>query len=142
MAYSTLEDIEKALPEANIIQLTDDEGLGVVNQERVSDAIQYADQLIDGYLRGRYTLPLNPVPTLIKKLSIDLAVFHLYARRFEIEMPPSMMDRYKNAIKLLEQIQKGLISLGIESIETLQAHYETNKTEDDRLFSKEELDKF
>ncbi len=131
MAYSTLEDIEKALPEANIIQLTDDEGLGVVNQERVSDAIQYADQLIDGYLRGRYTLPLNPVPT-----------FHLYARRFEIEMPPSMMDRYKNAIKLLEQIQKGLISLGIESIETLQAHYETNKTEDDRLFSKEELDKF
>ncbi|MEW5745278.1 MAG: DUF1320 domain-containing protein [Nitrospirota bacterium] len=143
MPYSTLDDLKKPLPEKNIIELTDDDGLGVVDQTKVDEAIAYADQLIDGYLRGRYSLPLSTVPGLIKQLSVDLAIFHLYGRRFEMELPEGIMARYKNAIKLLEQIQKGLISLGIESASTgSQGIYKSNKTSDDRTFSKDILDTF
>lgn len=144
MPYCTVDDIKKSIPEANIIQLTDDAGTGVIDQTKVNEAIAYADQLIDGYLRGRYSLPLNPVPGLVNKLSVDLAIFHLYSRRFELEMPESMMAKYKNAIKLLEQIQKGLVLLGIESSETGpgQGYYKTNKTADDREFNKTVLGRF
>lgn len=136
MPYCTLEDIKKAIPEENLIQTTDDEGFGVVNVERVDEAINSADQLIDGYLRGRYTLPLNPIPGLIKKLSIDLAIFYVYSRRFELEMPQTMTDRFKNAVKILEQIQKGLIKLGIETDQSPgQGYYKTNKSKEDKIFN-------
>lgn len=143
MAYCTLDDIKKAIPEVNIIQLTDDENLGTVNQARVDDAIAYADQMIDGYLRGRYSLPLSPVPGLINKLSVDLAIFHLYSRRLELEMPQVMMERYKNAVKVLEQVQKGLITLGIEAVDTGpgQGYYKTNNSLS-KIFKNEDLEKF
>lgn len=144
MAYCTLEDIIAHIPEANLVQLTDDAGSGTVDNSKVLEAIAYADQLIDGYLRGRYTVPLDPVPGLIRKISVDLAVFHLYSRRFELEMPEPMMARYKNAIKVLEQIQKGLIKLGIELAETApgQGYYKSNKTPGDRIFKREVIEKF
>ncbi len=143
MPYCTLGDIKDHIPEANIIQLTDDEGLGVVNQSRVDKAITTADSVIDGYLRGRYSLPLSTVPELIKTIAIDIAVYKLYERRNELEMSETMSMRYKNAVKMLEQLQKGLIKLGIESATGPgQGHYKTNKTTDDRTFSKDVLSKF
>lgn len=144
MPYCTISDLISQIPESNIIQLTDDEGLGVVNQARVDKAITTADSVVDGYLRGRYSLPLSTVPELIKTIAIDITVYKLYERRLELEMPETMMSRYKNALKMLEQIQKGLIKLGIESAEagTGQGHYKTNKTEADRTFSKSVLKKF
>lgn len=144
MPYCTLDDITAHIPDKNIMQLTDDEGLGQTDTERVDEAIAYADAFIDGYLRGRHVLPLNPVPMLINKLSVDLAIFHLYSRRLEYEMGDAMLLRYKNAVKLLEQIQKGLIKLGIESAETGpgQGHYKTNKTANNKTFSKDVLEKF
>jgi phage gp36-like protein len=144
MPYCTFNDIKDQIPEANIIQLTDDEGFGVVNQARVDKAISTADSIIDGYLRGRYSLPLSTVPELIKTIAIDIAIFKLYERRLELEMPEAMMARYKNALKMLEQIQKGLIKLGIESPDTGpgQGHYKTNKTAGDRLFNKSLLERF
>jgi phage gp36-like protein len=143
MAYSTLDDIKAHIPEENLIQLTDDENLGTINQTRIDEAIEYADEIINGYLRGRYTLPLSPVPGLITKLSVDLAIFHLYSRRLELEMPESMMQRYKNAIKLLEQIQRGLITLGVDSDVTPEpGEYKTSKTSNDRIFTEEVWDKY
>jgi phage gp36-like protein len=141
--YSTLADITDRIPEDNLIQLTDDESLGAVNEARVSSAICDADVLIDGYLRGRYTLPLDPVPALIKKLSIDIAVFNIYSRKLELEMPDAMSDRYKNAVKVLEAIQSGKISLGTTEGSTPEpGEYKTNKTSTDRTFTKTVLDGF
>lgn len=143
MPYCTLTDIKSAIPEQNLIQLTDDEGAGEVNQERVNDAIDYADQLIDGYLRGRYTLPLDPVPGLLKKLAVDLAVFFIYSRKLELEMPEGMENRYKNSTKVLEMIQKGTVSLGTEEGSTTEpGEYKTNKTASDRMFPKDKLETY
>lgn len=114
MPYCTLDDIRANIPNEHIIQLTDDNGIQQVDIEKVDEAIAYADSLINGYLAGQYNVPLSPVPKLINKLSIDLAIFHLYSRRFDLEMPEGMMSRYKNCIRLLEQIQQGIVRLGIE----------------------------
>lgn len=112
MAYSTYADLKKAIPEETLIQLTDDEGAGTVNQARISEAIAQADANIDGYLGARYAVPLAaPVPAVVRMLSVDLAVYNLYSRRLET-IPETRADRHKNALRMLEGIAKGLISLG------------------------------
>ena len=59
-------------------------------------------------------------------------------------MPDSMQMRYKNALKLLENIRDGKISLGIDTAEAAAepGEYKTNKTASDRVFSRGVLDKF
>ncbi|HBE44269.1 MAG TPA: DUF1320 domain-containing protein [Deltaproteobacteria bacterium] len=142
MSYCTIDDIKRMLPEQDIIMLTNDASTGTVDMDVVADAIAYADQLIDGYLRGRYTLPLSTVPSFLKKLSIDLVIFYLYGRRPEIENE-NIGKKYTNTLKILEQIQAGKITLGdAVSGEDLPGpgEYKSNKTSDDRIFSKDVLD--
>ncbi len=143
MAYCVLADITNTVPADDILQLTDDTGVGVIDQAMVDEAIAYAGELIDGYLRGRYTLPLNPVPGMMTRLAADIAIYRLYARR-----PPTgglmdaITDRYKAAVKILEQIQKGVISLGAESEGKEPGIVVTNKKAEDRAFSKDVLGGF
>lgn len=111
--YSTLDDIKKLLPEESLIQLTDDEGQGTVDQGRVDEAISQADAEIDSYCAVKYRVPFDPVPDLVKKCSVDLAIYNLYARRVE-EIPQTRTDRYRNAIRQLEGISKGTVSLGVD----------------------------
>lgn len=110
MAYCTLADIESS--EEDLIELTDDTDTGEVDQSNVDKAINHAGEIIDGYLRGRYTLPLDPVPGLLTTLAAVITLRRLYGRRPRLKVPESLADDYKNAIKLLESIQKGLVTLG------------------------------
>jgi phage gp36-like protein len=143
MAYCTLDDILKIVPADDILQLTDDAGAGEIDPAKVDEAIAHAGELIDGYLRGRYSLPLNPVPGLINRLAADIAAYRLYMRR-----PPAggLMDpvaeRYKTAVKLLAEIQKGVVSLGEESVGKEPGIFVTNKRPEDRTFGKDVLGGF
>jgi phage gp36-like protein len=142
MPYSTLTDIQNAITAASVIQLTDDTGAGTVDQGKVDAAVLAADELINGYLRSRYTLPLASTPPLIKDLSVSIAVYRLYDRRFAANMPDSIKAKYDNALRLLGMIQKGTISLGIESTTQVEGTFKTNKTSDDKTFSKDILDQY
>lgn len=145
MPYSVLADVLARLPYENLVQLTDDEQAGTVNLSRVMDAIADADALIDGYLRGRHSLPLAiPAPALVRKLSVDLAIYHLYSRRLELVMPESMLERHKNATKALERIQSGTITLTAADKSDIPApgEYRTQKTASDRVFSRTVLSRF
>lgn len=143
MAYSTLTDIKKLIPEETVIQLTDDENTGAVVESRVTEAIAQADAEIDSYCGGKYSVPFATVPDIVKKISVDIAIYNLYSRRVE-EMPETRSDRYKNAIRQLEGIAKGNISIGeaTEPTAAEQGGVEKNKTESDRIFTKDTLSGF
>jgi phage gp36-like protein len=143
MPYSTLDDMKKLIPEDALIQLTDDEGLGTVNQTRVDEAIAQADAEIDSYCGGRYSVPFSTVPEIIKKLSVDIAIYNLYSRRVEV-IPELRAERYRNAIRQLEGISKGLISLGIDPAPSASQdrRAETNKATDENVFSRDSLEGF
>ena len=113
MSYSVLDYIKKLIPEDTLIQLTDDDGIGTVNQGRVDEAIAQADSEIDSYCGGRYSVPFATVPGIVKKISVDIAIYNLYSRRVEV-IPETRADRYKNAIRQLEGISKGVISIGVD----------------------------
>lgn len=111
MSYCAQADLP--LDETTLIQLTDDTGSGVVNAGLVTDAINRQAELIDGYLRGRYTLPLENPPSLLKDINADLAVHWLHRRRTAgAELPEGIKDAHKTALKLLEQMQAGKLLLG------------------------------
>jgi phage gp36-like protein len=146
MTYCSISDIQNDIPAVELAALTDDTDGDTVNEAIVNSAIVYADTIIDGYLRSRYSLPLEEVPTLLKTFSVDLVKHRLYSRRMT-EMPDSVKDSYKNTIKMLESIQAGKLTLGIiaDSTDdqlTKTNKFITNKTTSDKVFSVDVLNGF
>ena len=109
---------------------------------RIEEAINQADAEINTYCASKYTVPFAPVPEAIKKCSVDIAIYNLYSRRVE-EIPATRADRYKNAIRLLEAIAKGSITLGVAPSAEPPGNPEggagNTKTAADRTFTKESM---
>lgn len=110
MSYCALDDLLKQASEEDLIQLTDDGGLGKINADVAADAIAMADATIDGYLARRYAVPLNPVPALVQHLSVDIALYNLYCRR-PGAMTDMRKDRYNAALQHLTDLSKGVAVL-------------------------------
>lgn len=138
MAYCTIDDITKLIPGEAVMQLTDDDNLGQVNQAMVDEAIAQADAEIDSYCADRYSVPFVSAPAIIRKCSVDIAIYNLYSRRVE-EMPEARAERYKNAVRQLEGIAKGLMSLGQAAATAGEGGAETNMAETGRVFTRETL---
>ncbi len=140
MPYSTVDDIKKLLPEELLVQLTDDEDTGAVNLARAEEAIAQADAEIDSYCGERLSVPLSPAPEMVRKLSVDIAIYNLYSRMVR-EMPEVRAERYRNAVRKLEGIARGIISLGIAEspASSSSARAETNRPEDGNVFSRDKL---
>ena len=115
MSYCSTSDIQAAVPSTDLLQITDDDNSGSVDTTVISNMISYVDNIIDGYLRGRYFLPLTTIPDELKYLAIDFVVYKLYTRRMFTEVPESVNQRYKEIMGMLKDIQKGVFSLGAES---------------------------
>ena len=145
--YCTIEDIGTQTSTPTLIQLSSDNGQEEVNRVVVEEAIIYSSTLIDGYLRGRYSLPLDAHFPLLRILAIDLSIYRLYSRRMRNEMPEVIQKNYDNAISTLRDIQKGVITLQaendlLESSNFNAEEYKTNKNILDRLFGKRKLNEY
>lgn len=116
MAYCTLADLLERIPEETIIQLTDDTDSGLVDQSKVDAAIARADEEINAWCGRRYLVPFPSVPAVVPGLSADMALYFLYGRTVD-EIPEARKDGYKNAVRLLEKISSGQISLGVAAVE-------------------------
>ena len=114
-AYCELADIIKIIPEADLIQLTDDEGNGTVNTARVDTAISEASNEIDAWIGGKCKLPLETVPPVVKSLAARMAAYNVHMRRPDA-MPEEIKERNKAAMKTLEAFAAGKITLGIQPI--------------------------
>ena len=140
MAYSPNDHISKLLPEDELVALTDDEGLGVPDQARVDEAVELADAEIDSYCAVRYSVPISPVPALLRKLSVDMAVHTLYSRAV-MSMPEVRSERFHAALKQLEAISRGTLTLGVGEARTTQGA-ETNRTTDSSVFARDKMEGF
>ena len=143
--YCTLADIQAIVPEQELIELTDDSLPPVaVDQSKVNRAITDAGELIDGYLRGRFTLPLSPVPGLINTVAVDMVIYRLFSRRYKLTPPEIVTARHGEAIRILEQIRTGKISFGTENtggVETPDAGGPLVNAPD-RVFTRENLEDY
>ena len=116
MAYCTKADILDQLDEASLVQLTDDEGTGVVNDARVDKAIADADATINFYCQNLYRVPLSPIPDKINQMAVNIAIYELYSRRDDT-MPDTRKDKYNSDIRTLEKVADGKIKLPCRAAE-------------------------
>lgn len=141
MAYSTNDDLYERMDEQLVVQLTDDANTGVVNQTVLEDKRSTCHELVNSYLRGQYTVPMDPAPKLLADVEADLLVDKLYSRRANMEKPESVKDQHEQAMKTLQKIATGIIKL--EDQPDIQAgDIRTNKKSSDRKFTDSKLDQF
>lgn len=159
MPYSTFEELTQDVPQDVLIQLCNDEeripksdeepeegeipGYDLTDSNdpiviRINKAIDDADSEIDSYLDGNYDVPVNPIPKRINKISRTIAKYNLYNRR-TLDLPEILLDQYKLAIKTLQGIQEGTITIGLKPESDELPIYRTNKTANDKVFSSDFL---
>ncbi|MES8308143.1 DUF1320 domain-containing protein [Cutibacterium acnes] len=107
--YATLQDLVDRFGETELVQLSDRAATGAIDPAVVARKLADAAAEIDSYLVGRYTLPLTPVPTVLARLACDIARYHLYDDR----ATEQVTQRYRDAIRFLEQVAKGAVQLGV-----------------------------
>lgn len=76
----------------------------------VNSKLLDADSVINGYFTTRYPVPLTTVPRLVMVAACDLARYALY----DDMATEQIMQRNKDAVKLLESIASGKVNLGVD----------------------------
>lgn len=110
--YCTQSDMEQRFGNDELVSLTDRDGsAGQIVESVLSQAIADASATIDGYLGGRYTLPLSSVPQNLTRLACDIARYYLFDDQLGDEHQAS--KRYTNAISYLKDVGSGRLQLGI-----------------------------
>jgi phage gp36-like protein len=127
MPYSTLQDLTTRYGEDMLRDVTDRTVplTGAIDATVVTDAISNADALIDGYLLGRYSLPLVTTPGIVKQLSQVIAIYNLHRHGTD----EKIRTDYEDALKRLKDIQSGVFVLnaaGVEPAATPKGSVETN----------------
>lgn len=141
MSYCTQANILERVDETTLIQLTDDAGVGEIDEAKVAAAIADADATIDAYCQGRYTVPLSPVPAKITQIGVDIALFNLYSRS-DLEMPEIRKDRNREAIRFLELAAAGKVHLGAATPAQVNTDNAVSIDANDRVFTRGNLSGF
>lgn len=140
MPYCSLTDLANAETSAQLIQLTDDEGSGAVNTDRITAAVTEADSTVDAYLRGKVAMPAE-TPAVIRQISVELAVWNLYRRRMGSNMPESVLARKKDALRMLGDVASGVIRISQDQADGKLGASAVVKSPD-RTFDDETLDQY
>lgn len=138
MPYCTQSDILEQISLKELVQLTDDANQGIVDASVVARAIADADAEIDSYAASRYSLPFSPVPAMIRKVSVDIAICNLFSHRRGI--PDNRKQRYENDVRFLKSVAAGDVTLGSDSPSgSSDDGIEASSSADDRIFTREKL---
>jgi phage gp36-like protein len=113
MAYCTQQDMTDRFGATELIQLTDRAGAAdAIDTTVLGAAIGDAGDTINGYIAGRYDLPLAGTPPVLVRIACDLAHYYLYGVNV---VPDVVQKRYDDVIKFLTLLGKGEITLGLGS---------------------------
>lgn len=98
--YLTALEYVTRFGEGETVRITDETRTGVVNAAKLQAALDDAVQIVESYLSARYTLPLSPVPTMLKRIVGDLTRELLHIDRPTDEMI-ARADRARSDLKML-----------------------------------------
>lgn len=112
MSYCTEQDLIDRYGETELIQLTDHDNLGGIDGDVLNRAIADADGEIDGYLSGRFSAPISPIPKTLVRIACDIARYYLY----DDQAPDHITKRYDDAVKFLKGVAAGQISIGVDEV--------------------------
>ena len=145
MAYCEITDLQKMIPDKNLIQLSDEEAGIAINTTRVQESIDSGAKEIDSYIGKSAALPITgTVPPVLGKINVDIAIYNLYSRMQE-KIPETRQVRYNNAIKLLQRIANDPIAFGVDPIPDAPAEVlgaVSIYSSRDRIYTTEKMETF
>lgn len=115
MTYATQSDLVARYGDYMLRELTDraEPATGEIDPAVVAHALDDADAVIDGYLKGRYALPLAQTPRLVRDLAQAIAIYKLHRD----VVSEKIRREYEDAISQLKQIGTGAIRLDVAGVE-------------------------
>ncbi|EGV36380.1 gp436 family protein [Neisseria weaveri] len=113
MAYAVMADMVARFGELEVIQLTDRNQDGYIDEDVAAVALADATAEIDAYL-GRFKRPFTDVPPILKRLCCDIARYRLTAAN-GVLITEEIRNRYKiDVLDLLRAMAKGEVQLGVD----------------------------
>jgi phage gp36-like protein len=114
MAYVTADDVQERLGDALYVQLTDDEGTGAADLDRVNEAIGGAEGEVNSYLGQRYAVPVSLsgqdiLAEVLRSFVLDLVEQRLHARRPPV--PDDLVSKRSEALVWLRRVAEGEVVL-------------------------------
>ena len=113
-SYCTQAVLALEIGAQELILLTDRANTGVMDATIIAKALSDSDAKINSYLTA-YPLPLAVVPANFERMAGDIARYFLYKN----QMIDPVRTAYTDAIKYLEQVGMGKISLGADALGTI-----------------------
>jgi phage gp36-like protein len=128
--YCTQIQLEARYGTALLVEISDraDVPTGAIDAALITRAIADATALIDGYLAGRYALPLATVPALVIDLAQRIAIYYAHSNVASEKIGKD----YEAALRQLKDIASGLIKLdagGAEPAGSGASEVRTNEPE-------------
>lgn len=142
-AYCTKQDLVARIGAALLLELSDLDGTGEIDDARVARAIEAASAEIDTYAQDRYGSPLDPVPPIVRTHTTDIAVYLLMvARGYDQALADGIWaQRYKRIMEWARDLSRGNATPGTPlppEQSTLPAFVSTPE----RVFNRETLKGF
>lgn len=106
-AYVTIAQFVTRVTLDEAVRLTDENGTGRIDPERLVAALVDASAFADTYLSGKFATPVTPVPQLLTTIVIDLALSRLYRGA----LPDAVAAAKVDAMRLLRDIASGAATL-------------------------------
>lgn len=137
MNYATRADMIKRFGLEALSELSDESNSGMTDDENITMALEHADAEIDSYLSARYSVPVSPVPTILRKVACDIAYYNLHD-----DHPTEGVEKlHEDATDWLKAVSLGKASIGIQD-ESTGFGIATSHEESDRVFSMSTLQGF
>jgi phage gp36-like protein len=104
VSYASPNDLIARYPNRDLVQLSnEDPTQTTVNLGALQQAIDDASAEIDGYIEGRFALPLSDPPAVLSRLTCDIAIYRLQSLRPLHDMADAR-KRYEDAVELLVRV--------------------------------------
>lgn len=113
-AYTTRAKVEAKIPPAFVLEALDDDGDATEDTGVFDTVVDTAGDEIEGYLEGRYALPLATVPTLLKNAGLIFTCESLYERRGYVSENNPWHGRANRMRDQLEAIRDGDAALDVD----------------------------
>lgn len=141
MSYASAQDMINRYPNRDLVQLTNEDPTATtINDTPITQALADASAEIDGYLEGRFSLPLTDPPAVLNRLTTDIAMYRMQSLRPLHDLEDAR-QRYEDAVAMLAKVAAGDLTLGLSadnqepplagSVETVQGP--------DRVFDRDKL---
>lgn len=111
MGYAVKQDLIDRYGEDEMIQLTDRNRLGVIDDGVLDSALADAADEVTPYLAARYAVPLASVPAVLVRITCQIARYRLY----DDVAPDRIQKDYDGAIAFLKDVSRGVVTLGLDN---------------------------